>query len=393
MRSVEVEAVGHVVSTPAYALVSGDFTKAGGMDRANFALAHRMAERGHEVHLVAHAVARELREHRCVSVHEVAKPAGSYLLGGPLLDRAGRRVAREIRQRGGRAVVNGGNCSVDDVNWMHHVHAADGLYPPTGLVRRWKRRLDYWLALREEARVVPRSRLVLTTCERTKGDIVTHLGLAPERVRPVHLGIDAERFQPISAAQRAAVRREMDVPLGRPMIAFVGALGNRRKGFDTLFDAWRELCRDTEWDVDLAVVGRGAEVPHWRRLSELEGIGRRVRFLGFVPNLALTLAACDAFVLPSRYEGYSVATQEALCCGIPALVTASAGIAERYPEELRELLIPDPDDARDLAARLRRWRSEMDRCRDLVADFGETLRGFTWDDMADGMIAEIEASA
>ena len=38
-------------------------------------------------------------------------------------------------------------------------------------------------------------------------------------------------------------------------------------------------------------------------------------------------------------------------------VTDTAGIAERYPAALQPLLIPDPNDATDLAARLRAWRS------------------------------------
>jgi len=39
-------------------------------------------------------------------------------------------------------------------------------------------------------------------------------------------------------------------------------------------------------------------------------------------------------------------TQEALCCGLPAFVTRTAGIAERFEGDLADaLLIPDPDDA------------------------------------------------
>jgi hypothetical protein len=35
-----------------YLLVTGDFVKTGGMDRANYALAHYLARQGGEVHLV-----------------------------------------------------------------------------------------------------------------------------------------------------------------------------------------------------------------------------------------------------------------------------------------------------------------------------------------------------
>src|SRR5207253_34582 len=103
---------------------------------------------------------------------------------------------------------------------------------------------------------------------------------------------------------------------------------------------------------------------------------------GFVRDLPALLRACDAHCLPSRYEGYSLATQEALACGVPAFVTHNAGIAERYPESLHDLLIDDPDDASDLARRLRAWRAHLPEYRAAVAPLGEALRAQSWDRMA-----------
>src|SRR5688572_12963942 len=94
------------------------------MDAANHALAQFLAERGGEVHLVAHRVADDLLRRPNVSFHAVRKPAGSYLLGIPFLARAGKRWARRVAASGGRVVVNGGNCRWPDLNWVHYVHSA-----------------------------------------------------------------------------------------------------------------------------------------------------------------------------------------------------------------------------------------------------------------------------
>ena len=94
------------------------------------------------------------------------------------------------------------------------------------------------------------------------------------------------------------------------------------------------------------------------------------------------LAACDALASPTRYEAYGLNVHEALCCGLPASVTASAGVAERYPAALRGLLAPDPDDPADWAERLREWRSSMEGFRGLVEPFGRSLRARTWDHCA-----------
>src|SRR5262245_6134371 len=106
------------------AIVTGDFVRTGGMDRANYALADYASRAGHPVELVAHRTASELLERPQVKFHRVPKPLRSYMLGEPLLDGAGRRVAHAVSARGGVAVVNGGNCLAGPVNWIHYVHAA-----------------------------------------------------------------------------------------------------------------------------------------------------------------------------------------------------------------------------------------------------------------------------
>src|SRR5262249_23048002 len=91
---------------------------------------------------------------------------------------------------------------------------------------------------------------------------------------------------------------------------------------------------------------------------------------------------CDALVAPTRYEAYGVGVHEALCCGLPAIVSATAGIAERYPEALRGLLLEDSESADAVAFALWRWRERASEIVSEVRPSSETLRGRNWDDMA-----------
>ena len=116
----------------AVVLVSGDFVKTGGMDRANFALAEYLAARGRDLHLVAYRVDPGLLGRPGVSFHRVAKPLNAYLLAEPMLRRAGRRLAGRLSARGARVVVNGGCCDWGDINWVHYVHAAWAPRPGRG---------------------------------------------------------------------------------------------------------------------------------------------------------------------------------------------------------------------------------------------------------------------
>ena len=119
----------------------------------------------------------------------------------------------------------------------------------------------------------------------------------------------------------------------------------------------------------------------------------RMLFLGFRSDVPRVLAALDALVHPARYEAYGLSAHEAICRGLPTLVTASAGVAERYPDGLRELLITDPDDARELAERLLAWRANGARCRASSLQFATALRARTWDAMACDIVTAVERAA
>lgn len=378
-----------------FLLVSGDFVTTGGMDRANHALATFLAARGDQVELVAHRAAGDLTERPGVVLHRVPRPMGSHLLGGMLLARAGRRRAAAVARGGGRVVVNGGNCDWGDLNWVHYVHAEWEPRQDGSPARRLKAALAHWSERAAERAALGTARGVIANSERTRAALIGKLRLAPERVHTIYYGTDPARFRPATAGERAAARARLGWDDERPTVAFVGALGDLRKGFDTLFAAWRALAADPGWDARLAVVGAGRSLPAWRERAGAEGarMTGSVEFLGFRSDVPEVLRACDGLVSPTRYEAYGLNAQEALCCGLPAVVSATAGVAERYPPAMADLLLPDPEDAAALTARLRQWREASGRPRPELESFSEALREYTWDHMA-GRIADlIEATA
>jgi glycosyltransferase involved in cell wall biosynthesis len=365
-----------------YAIVSSELIRTGGMDRAILGLASYLASKGHPLHVVALSVDDELLRQPGVTFYRVPRPANSYFLSSPLLARTGRRVGAHIASAGGRVVVNGGNCCFGDINWVHYVHAA---YQPTGvysLARRIKTAWVHRAFLAAEAKCLKVARVVIANSNRTKRDLIDRLGVPAERIHTVYYGIDANAFCPATEQQRIELRQLLNWPVDRPVVMFIGALGDRRKGFDTLFAAWTQLCKTPSWDADLAVVGRGAELPAWKQRAAEAHISSRIRFLGFRTDVPDLLRAADVLVAPTRYEAYGLGVQEALCCGLPALVSADAGVAERYPTELQPLLLPDCEDAADLAARLLSWRERVVAVHSDAQSLGEELRSRSWDQMA-----------
>lgn len=367
-----------------YVIVTGDFVLTGGMDQANYALARRLASRGDAVHLVAHRVAEDLLAHPNVTFHRVPRPLGSHLFGAKPLDYIGRIVARRGAAAGARVIVNGGNCLHGDVNWVHYVHAAFSSALEGSAIARIRHGIARTMAVRDERAAVRQARLVIANSHQTRRDVIWWHGVEEARVRTVYYGTDPERFPPSTAEARRAARLTAGLPLDRPLVLFVGALSDRRKGLDTLMTAWGTLCATPGWDAVLVVVGEGGELRAWAGKTAADAtLGERVRFLGFRSDVPTLVAACDASVSPSRYEPYGLAAQEALCAGLPAFVTARAGVAERYPSGSESLILPDPEDASGLADRLRAWRADLEGYRTLATRLFQPFRDHSWDDMAD----------
>lgn len=364
-------------------LVSGDFVTTGGQDAANFHLAAYLA-REDEVHLVAHRVDASLAARCNVHVRLVPRPFGADLLGEPRLRRAGRREARRLASSGVRVIGNGGAVYGADVNWVHCVHAAREARPVGGFLRRWKSRFVHRRSLRWEREALRAARVVICNSERTARDVVDLVGVPKERVHVVRLGVSPADFGPASPDRRREARRALgwDARPTRPVALFVGTLGDRGKGFDTLYAAWRSLCADPAWDADLAVVGVGADRAHFERRVVADRLTGRVEFLGFRSDVPRILPAADVLVHPARYDAYGLAVHEALCAGVPAIVSARAGVSERLTPDCPDWVLADPGDVPALADRLRVWRRERDAWSARAESLGARLRTWTWDDMS-----------
>jgi glycosyltransferase involved in cell wall biosynthesis len=101
----------------------------------------------------------------------------------------------------------------------------------------------------------------------------------------------------------------------RKFILGVGRLGYE-KGFDQLIKAFSNLSLD---DLDLLIVGDGAEKPHLIDLILKLNLQERVYLVGAKNELLDYYQQAELFVLPSRNEGYPNALIEAMSNGCPCI--------------------------------------------------------------------------
>lgn len=370
-----------------FVLITGDFVPTGGMDAPNMELARYLARQGDDVHLVAYRADAGLLSEPNVRLHKAPKPMRSYALGGPMLAARAFGVAHTPALRHAITLSNGGSYTFARANWVHYVHAA---FEPEVSGPKWMvglRRAQREIFLRTERAALGRAECVIVNSDLTGRHVTELCGVDPSRVHTVYYGSDP-RFRPPTEEARQAAIRELGLDASRPHLAFVGALGDRRKGFDVLFDAWKKLARTSSWDAKLLVIGKGHELEAWKSRARSEGLDSSIRFLGFRKDVPKILSASDGLVAPTRYEAYGLGVHEALLTGLPAIVSRASGVAERYPSALHRLLLDDPNDATALAECLEAWRSEHggrgdpSGWRARLLDLAGELASHTWEDMS-----------
>lgn len=205
-------------------------------------------------------------------------------------------------------------------------------------------------------------------------------GLDAARVVQISNGVDLDRFSPAAPADRPALRRRL-VGDDEGVVCSTVARLSRQKGLDVLVQAAARL-RDAgpEPAPRFFVIGDGELRDELQRLVADLGLEDVVRLVGPTPPAEVPgwLAASDVFVLPSHYEGMSLAVMEAMASGLPVVVTRVSGTSELVPDDEHGRVV-SPGDAGALAAAIRELASDAALRRRLGERAAEHVRKFSWD--------------
>jgi glycosyltransferase involved in cell wall biosynthesis len=178
-----------------------------------------------------------------------------------------------------------------------------------------------------------RARRVVAVSEFSRGELAELLELDPATIAVVPGGV-GPAFTP--RADPAPARAALG--LARPYVLCV-ASHTARKNLGALGPAARALATR---GVELAVAGGRRP-----QFAAEPGLGD-LRLLGAVPDALLPglYAGAEAFVLPSRYEGFGLPVLEAMAAGTPVLAAAAGALPETCGGAAR-LAAPEADALRD----------------------------------------------
>lgn len=202
--------------------------------------------------------------------------------------------------------------------------------------------------MRESAAAADR---VVVTDEALREVVAGALAVESGRLRVIPNAVDPEAC--VAAADPVAARRllgEGDEPA--LLFVSVGRIA-ANKGFDSLARALGRVSDRLPAGWRWVLVGDGPERSTVERAAAEAGIGGSVLLAGRVeePVKQGLLAIADVFVHPTRYEGSSIVTLEAMSHGLAVVATRAGGLPDKVLDGETGLLV-DPDDESALAAAL-----------------------------------------
>lgn len=180
----------------------------------------------------------------------------------------------------------------------------------------------------------------------------------------IHNGVDTDRFRPADNGQEDAGEAVFN-------LLFVGS-PDKRKGFDLLGPIMAKLGNDYRLTC---ITQRGHQMPPAHNIRFLSGVGH--------DRLISEFQQCDAFLFPTRYEGFGYVVAEAMACGKPVVSTVCSAIPEIVTHGVDGLLAK-PDDIDAYVDNIRTLRGDRGRVR----TFGENARRRIVEDFSIGVMTD-----
>ena len=172
-------------------------------------------------------------------------------------------------------------------------------------------------------------------------DVQALYGVAPERIRVIHNGIDLQQYRP---TPDAAVLAEFGIDPHTPFVLFVGRI-TRQKGIIHLVNAIKYF----HPGVQVVLCAGAPDTPEIAQ--EMTDAVERARAATATPivwipemlskqKVIALYTHAAIFVCPSVYEPFGIINLEAMACETPVVASAVGGIPEVVDHGETGLLVP-----------------------------------------------------
>src|SRR5277367_4689106 len=249
-----------------------------------------------------------------------------------------------------------------------------------GFFRRIHRRIYYALLTSLERQTYTDPAIVLAAVSNRTARLLKEY-FQREDVSVIANAVDTDHF---SAAARLARRAESRQRRGFGDGDFVLLLvGNdwRNKGLPVILQAISAL---PLLPIRLLVVGNDA-ADHFRVQAARLGVGERCSWESPSADVLDFYAAADVYASPSREDSFGLPVAEAMACGLPAITSACAGVADSIHDAVDGFVLRDPRDAQALSQLIERLHSDPELRLKVGQAASQTVLAWDWKRNAAGV--------
>ncbi|MBA7617056.1 Lipopolysaccharide core biosynthesis protein RfaG [subsurface metagenome] len=223
------------------------------------------------------------------------------------------------------------------------------------------------------------SKARIVVSQSMKEEFVCHYGDAAKGIIVIPNGVDLEVFTPANRPlYRDNIRQKHGISSSDLVLMFAGG-DWERKGVHYIIEAFPLLLRP---DIKLFISGSGDE-KLYGQLAELKQVREKIIFVSGRVNIWEYYAASDIFVFPTIYEPFGLVIVEAMASGLPVITSRSAGAADLMTDGVDCLLLSDPSDINDLAAKIELLMSNAELRKTMGERARKTAEKLSWDRVAE----------
>ncbi len=335
-------------------LISQNFDKySNGESRTNYEIAKYLLSKGHEVHIYAYKIEKELFE-KGSKIYKVPliieRPAILksiiFFLWVSLIIRMKKNKYDIIYQSGPSAFVSH---NLNVCQFCHSAYRKKILKFKFPILRKIYYYINYTVASFMEKIVYKKAKIIVAVSEKIKKELIKYVKIKKDRIVIIHNGVDIEKFTPKKANEKSVLCKKLNINENKKIFLFVGDLNSPRKGFLNLIKVFEDL----EENCILLALGK-YERGIFHKLVEKKNLKRKIIFLGFQKDTPFFYRSADFMIFPTFYDPCPLVVMESLASGTPCIVSHSryCGSTEIIEDKKEGFIIKNPHNIEEIKEKI-----------------------------------------
>lgn len=222
-----------------------------------------------------------------------------------------------------------------------------------------------------------------------KKELMEEFQIPPAQIQTIYHGVNTDYFFPYkqdikSSEIRRDIRAQLRLKDNDVALLHVGAL-NQRKGLFSSIKTLGHLKKHGVDNIHLIAVGAG-DKKALQRAAAVAGVEKNLKIISHSKSVRDYYWASDIFFFPSIYEPFGLVILEAMACGLPSVISGTAGASELVSDREDAVIISNIFDHETMAQEILSLAKNPARREAMGSKAAQKARAHTWNIVAQNYI-------